>query len=78
MSTSTFYTNTLMMFLLLLDGSETSMRESINVFKHFEYKCGLKLSLSKCEAIWIGSKIYRKYQICPYVVVRWSLDKKNS
>ena len=40
---------------LLLGGSETSMRESINVFKHFEYIHGLKLNLSKCEVI--GSEV---------------------
>ena len=49
---------------LTLDGSEVSLRESLNVFADFYYVSGLKMNNSKTRAVWIGSKKHSDHILC--------------
>ena len=40
---------------LLLDGSEKSLRTSLEIFKSFYLCSGLKLNFDKTSAVWLGS-----------------------
>ena len=47
---------------LMLDGSESSLRESILVLNHFHVHSGLKINLDKTQAIWLGK--LKKKDLC--------------
>ena len=54
---------------LFLDGTEQSLKETLNVLKLFFLMSGLKINVEKTRAIWIGSlshsnrQLYREYQL---------------
>ena len=39
---------------LMLDGSESSLRESVQVLDGFHACSGLKINLERTQAIWLG------------------------
>ena len=49
---------------LALDGSEISLRTTLNILDHFAKFSGLKPNIDKTKAIWIGAKKNEVYNIC--------------
>ena len=41
---------------LLLDGSELSLKETLNCFDKFHKVSGLKMNTSKTKVVWVGNK----------------------
>ena len=56
---------------MFLDGSKRSLRKTLSVLGVFEEASGLKINLSKTKAIWIGSKRFRKEEMCHEVKLDW-------
>lgn len=50
--------------LLTLDGTHTSLRESIEVFDAFYHVPGLKINNSKTRIVLIGCKKYSDHFLC--------------
>ena len=50
---------------LILDGSEESLLEALNLIESFGNISGLKLNNSKTEAIWTGSNAESDRKLCP-------------
>ena len=57
---------------LLLDGTERSLKESLECFEKFHQVSGLKMNSSKTRAVWIGSKRYSDHILCPDSNLHWS------
>ena len=57
---------------LMLDGSETSLREALRCFEFFHAVSGLKINQSKTRAVWIGNKKYSDNVLCPEFNLYWS------
>ena len=55
-----------------LDGSEESLRQTINILDEFETISGLKINLGKCKAVWIGKNRFSKVQLCSDLKLIWS------
>ena len=62
-----FYADDLTAFL---DGTRTSLERMVAVLRDFFQLSGLKINLSKCKAIWIGSK-RREHKICEDFNLIW-------
>ena len=43
---------------LLIDGKESSLRETLSCFRDFRGASGLKMNSSKTKVLWVGSKKY--------------------
>ena len=56
---------------LMLDGEESSLRESILVLDNFHACSGLKINLDKTQAIWLGNLKERVYTICDDLNLKW-------
>ena len=56
---------------MILDGTETSLNESIKELNLFEKISGLKINLSKSQVIWIGNKKYSDTIFHPEWKLRW-------
>ena len=56
---------------LLLDGSERSLRRSMEIIKSFGIISGLKLNITQSNAIWIGSKTVKKEKNCEDLDINW-------
>jgi hypothetical protein len=50
---------------LVLDGCETSLRETPICFENFYKASGLKINTSKIRIVWVGSKRYSNQILCP-------------
>ena len=50
---------------LLLDGSELSLKETLNCFDKFHKVSGLKMNTSKTKVVWVGNKRYSDLILCP-------------
>jgi hypothetical protein len=50
---------------LLLDGSELSLKETLNCFDNFHKVSGLKMNTSKTKVVWVGNKRYSDLILCP-------------
>ena len=57
---------------LFLDGTEQSLKETINVLKLFYLMSGLKINVEKTRAIWIGSLSHSNRQLCKEYKRDWS------
>lgn len=57
---------------LTLDGTELSLRESLQTFELFYKISGLKMNKSKTRAVWIGSKRYSTQILCQDQQLHWS------
>ncbi|ESO90854.1 hypothetical protein LOTGIDRAFT_122569, partial [Lottia gigantea] len=56
---------------IILDGKETSLRETLNILDLFYKMSGLKANLDKTKAVWIGSKKYSKEKLCKDLKLIW-------
>ena len=51
---------------LVIDGCETSLRETLICFENFYFKAsGLKINNSKTRVVWVGNKRYSNQILCP-------------
>ena len=57
---------------LLLDGSEKSLRMSLEIFNRFYLCSGLKLNFDKTSAVWLGSVKRSTEILCPELNLSWS------
>jgi hypothetical protein len=57
---------------LLLDGSEFSLKETLNCFDKFHKVSGLKMNTSKTKVVWVGNKRYSDLILCPDFNLDWS------
>ena len=57
---------------LLLDGSELSLKETLNCFDKFHKVSGLKMNTSKTKVVWVGNKRYSDLILCPDFNLDWS------
>ena len=48
----------------LLDGSENTLNETLNVLNRFCQISGLKINVEKTRAIWIGAKLFSNDRLC--------------
>ena len=55
----------------MLDGSESSLRESVQVLDGFHACSGLKINLDKTQAIWLGKLKRQTYEICGDLNLNW-------
>ena len=60
---------------LMLDGTETSLRESIDELDKFAKISGLKINLTKTQIIWIGSKKYSTDTFLHQHKLQWGKEK---
>ena len=57
---------------LTLDGSERSLKATLECFEGFHEISGLKMNRSKTSAVWIGNKRYSDKILCPDLNLKWS------
>lgn len=55
-----------------LDGSETSLHETLTTLEQFGKISGLKMNTEKTRALWFGSKINCKMKLCTNWDLNWS------
>ena len=60
---------------LILDGSEESLLEALNLIESFGNISGLKLNNSKTEAMWTGSNAESDRKLCPEKNFKWPKKK---
>ena len=56
---------------LTLDGSEKTLRESMSTIDKFGVVSGLRLNISKSQAIWLGSKSDSEETLCEEFEIKW-------
>ena len=59
---------------LVLDGCETSLRETLICFENFYKASGLKINTSKTRVVWVGNKRYSNQILCPDFKLNWSVS----
>lgn len=59
---------------VFLDGSEASLRETLNTLNQFYHMSGLKINIEKTRAIWIGALSNSHTRLCCDVNLDWSQD----
>lgn len=57
---------------LVLDGTEHSLKSTMQCFNSFYKASGLKINVTKTRAIWIGNKKYSDHILCPDLSLNWS------
>ena len=57
---------------ILLDGTEQSLRESLQVLSKFYILSGLKINEEKTRAIWIGAKSNSNNKLCEVYKLDWT------
>ena len=60
---------------VILDGSEQSLQESLNLIDIFGDVSGLRLNRKKTEALWIGTKAGSDFQLLPEKGFKWPRNK---
>ena len=60
---------------VILDGSEQSLQESLNLIDIFGDVSGLRLNRKKTEALWIGTKAGSDFQLIPEKGFKWPRNK---
>ena len=55
-----------------LDGTEQSLKETLNILNKFYSMSGLKINVEKTRAIWIGSLSHSNRQLCREFKLDWS------
>ena len=56
---------------LVIDGCETSLRETLICFENFYKASGLKINTSKTRLLWVGNKRYSNQILCPDFKLNW-------
>jgi hypothetical protein len=59
---------------LVLEGCETSLRETLICFENFNKASGLKINTSKTRVVWVGNKRYSNQILCPDFKLNWSVS----
>ena len=57
---------------IFLDGTEKSLKETLNILKTFYIMSGIKINVGKTRAIWIGSLSNSNRQLCKEYKLDWS------
>lgn len=57
---------------ILLDGSETSLKNTLNMLHTFYSMSGLKINAEKTKAIWIGAYSNSELKLCKEYQLDWS------
>ena len=57
---------------VILDGTESSLKEAIKEINAFYKLSGLKMNLSKIQITWIGSKKYSADKLCTELNLIWT------
>ena len=57
--------------LIILDGTEKSLKATMKEVEQFYKLSGLKINISKTQIVWIGSKKYSNNRICTDVDFKW-------
>ena len=60
---------------VILDGSEDSLKETLNELEEFAKKSGLKVNFSKTHVVWIGSKKYSTDSIKTRWNLQWGVNR---
>ena len=55
-----------------LDGSETSLENTITILDRFRLISGLRNNLTKCKAVWIGRHRFLDQRICRNLKLIWT------
>ena len=58
---------------LLLDGSEASLKNCLEVFSNFQKCSGLQINVEKTQAIWIGCKVGSKEKLLKERKLDWNI-----
>ena len=59
---------------LILDGSEHSLRHSLNLLDQYAKFSGLKPNIEKTRCIWLGNKKYSEDRLCRDIPLIWSKE----
>ena len=59
-----------------LDGTETSLRRTVDTLDEFYKISGLKINLTKCKAVWFGETKQNNIRICADLNLIWSSEFK--
>lgn len=57
---------------IILDGSEQSLRKTLDILDKFSECAGLRANLEKTEAIWFGSKLGNEEKLAPDKNLNWN------
>ena len=57
---------------VILEDSEISLQNCINIFENFQKCSGLKMNLEKTQAVWLGVKDENQKRLCPNLKLNWS------
>ena len=57
--------------MFILDGSENSLSRAFKLLDNFAFMSGLKVNISKTNAVWIGGNKGRQRGVCPDTDVHW-------
>ena len=60
---------------LILDGTQKSLKSSLDDLSNFAIISGLKMNYSKTKLIWIGSKKYSDDTLCNEYNLQWGITK---
>ena len=61
---------------LLMDGSEGSLREALEVLDNFHMCSGLNTNVDKTKLAWLGSNTFSLERLCPHVKLKWVTEFK--
>ena len=56
---------------LFMEPSDNNLRNSINILSDFYKLSGLKISVSKTNAVWFGSAHDSNHKLCPDLNLKW-------
>ena len=56
---------------VILDGSETSLKETMKELSYFGEISGLKINFAKTQVVWIGSMKFSQKILCPELNLSW-------
>ena len=56
---------------MYLEPNEENLRHVVEILRDFYKLSGLKMSVNKTKAIWIGSKVDSKDILCPELELKW-------
>ena len=60
------------MQMTYLNGSETSLENTIIILHRFKLILGLRINLTKCKAVWIGRHRFSDQRICRNLKLIWT------
>jgi len=61
---------------ILLDGSESSLNETLSLLDMFHYCSGLKTNVDKTKLAWLGVNTFSLDRLCPHVKLKWVTEFK--